>query len=40
VESVNQDGSWLVSEMNWFAFNTVDRRSIRPGGVPLIGFIY
>jgi surface antigen len=40
VESVNQDGSWLVSEINWFAFNTVDRRSIRPGGVPLIGFIY
>jgi len=40
VESVNQDGSWLVSEMNWVAFNTVDRRSIRPGGVPLIGFIY
>jgi hypothetical protein len=22
------------------AFNTVDRRLIRPGGVPLIGFIY
>jgi N-acetylmuramoyl-L-alanine amidase len=40
VESVNQDGSWVVSEMNWVAFNTVDRRLIRPGGVPLIGFIY
>lgn len=40
VESVNPDGSWLVSEMNWVAFNTVDRRLIRPGGVPLIGFIY
>jgi hypothetical protein len=40
VESVNADGSWVVSEMNFVAFNTVDRRLIRPGGVPLIGFIY
>jgi surface antigen len=40
VESVNADGSWVVAEMNWVAFNTVDRRLIRPGGVPLIGFIY
>ena len=40
VESVNPDGSWVVAEMNWVAFNTVDRRSIQPGGVPLIGFIY
>jgi surface antigen/LysM repeat protein len=40
VESVNADGSWIVSEMNFVAFNTVDRRLIQPGGVPLIGFIY
>ena len=40
VESVNPDGSWVVSEMNFVAFNTVDRRLIHPGGVPLIGFIY
>ncbi|HEV2966879.1 MAG TPA: CHAP domain-containing protein [Candidatus Dormibacteraeota bacterium] len=40
VESVNPDGSWVVAEMNWVAFNTVDRRLIHPGGVPLIGFIY
>jgi len=40
VESVNADGSWIVSEMNYVAFNMVDRRLIRPGGVPLIGFIY
>jgi LysM repeat protein len=40
VESVNADGSWVVSEMNFVAFNAVDRRLIRPGGVPLIGFIY
>jgi len=40
VESVNPAGSWVVAEMNWVAFNTVDRRLIQPGGVPLIGFIY
>lgn len=40
VESVNADGSWVVAEMNWVGFNTVDRRLIQPGGVPLIGFIY
>ena len=40
VESVNADGSWIVAEMNWVGFNTVDRRLIQPGGVPLIGFIY
>ena len=40
VESVNPDGSWVVAEMNWVAFNAVDRRLIQPGGVPLIGFIY
>jgi surface antigen len=40
VESVNADGSWVVAEMNWVAFNTVDRRLIQPAGVPLIGFIY
>ena len=40
VESVNPDGSWVVSEMNWVAFNTVDRWLIRSGGVLLIGFIY
>ena len=40
VESVSSDGSWIVSEMNFVAFNAVDRRLIRPGGVPLIGFIY
>ena len=40
VESVNPDGSWVVAEMNWVGFNTVDRRLIQPGGVPLIGFIY
>jgi surface antigen len=40
VESVNGDGSWTVSEMNFRGWNIVSNRTIRPGGVPLIGFIY
>jgi len=40
VESVAPDGSWTVSEMNFQAWGVVTSRTIRPGGVPLIGFIY
>jgi len=41
VESVNSaDGSWTVSEMNFLGFARVDTRTIRAGGVPLLGFIY
>jgi len=40
VESVNGDGSWTVSEMNFRGWGIVDMRTIKPGGVPLIGFIY
>lgn len=40
VESVNGDGSWTVSEMNFRGWNVVSSRTIKPGGVPLIGFIY
>jgi surface antigen len=42
VEAVSGDGSWTVSEMNYQGPYVVDRRTIRPGGVPLIypGFIY
>jgi surface antigen/LysM repeat protein len=40
VEAVNADGSYTVAEMNWVHWNVVDHRTIRPGGVPLIGFIY
>ena len=40
VERVNADGSWVVSEMNYDGFGLVDFRTIRPGQVPLIGFIY
>jgi hypothetical protein len=34
-----RDSWWIVSEMSFVAFNSVDRRLIRPAGVPLIGFI-
>ena len=42
VESVNPDGSWVVSEMNWIAFNVINERTIKPGqlGSRLVGFIY
>ena len=40
VESVNADGSWSVSEMNFAGWNRVSGRTIHPGQVPLVGFIY
>jgi surface antigen/LysM repeat protein len=40
VQSVNADGSWNVAEMNYVGWGVVDQRRIRPGQVPLIGFIY
>ena len=40
VESVNSDGSWRVSEMNFVGWGVVSQRTIAPGKVPLIGFIY
>jgi surface antigen len=40
VEQVNADGSWVVSEMNFKGWGIIDQRVIRPGSVPLIGFIY
>jgi LysM repeat protein len=41
VEQVNVDGSFVVSEMNYRAWNVIDTRYIRsPRDVPLIGFIY
>jgi peptidoglycan DL-endopeptidase LytE len=40
VESVNPDGSWTVSEANYRGFGITDQRLIKPGQVPLIGFIY
>jgi len=40
VESVADDGSWLVSEANFRGFGVTSQRVIKPGQVPLIGFIY
>jgi surface antigen len=40
VESVNGDGSWTVSEMNYRAWNVVSRRTLKPGQAPIVGFIY
>lgn len=40
VEKVNADGSWVVSEMNYAGWGVVDQRTIKPGQLPLIGFIY
>ncbi|HVS48222.1 MAG TPA: LysM peptidoglycan-binding domain-containing protein [Candidatus Dormibacteraeota bacterium] len=42
VEAVNPDGSWVVSEMNYIAFNVINERTIKPGqlGGRLVGFIY
>jgi LysM repeat protein len=42
VESVNPDGSWVVSEMNFISFDVIDERTIKPGqlGSRLVGFIY
>lgn len=40
VESVNSDGSWTVSEMNFVGWNIQSTRTIRPGQVPVVGFIY
>jgi surface antigen len=45
VEQVYADGSWLVSEMNYYGdpgggWGRVSYRHVVPGTVPLIGFIY
>jgi len=40
VEQVNADGSFVVSEMNYRAWDVIDERTLRTRDVPLIGFIY
>jgi surface antigen len=40
VEAVSGDGSWTVSEMNFAGWDVVDRRTLRPGQAPVLGFIY
>jgi LysM repeat protein len=41
VEQVNEDGSFVVSEMNFNGWDMIDTRTLKsPREVPLIGFIY
>ena len=40
VESVNPDGSWVVSEENYYAWGVIDRRTVYRATERLIGFIY
>jgi LysM repeat protein len=40
VEQVNADGSFVVSEMNFKAWDVIDERTLTVREVPLIGFIY
>ena len=40
VESVNGDGSWTVSEMNYAGWGIVSQRTLRPGQTSVVGFIY
>jgi surface antigen/LysM repeat protein len=40
VEQVYADGSYRISEMNFVGWNVVDQRLVKPGRVPLIGFLY
>jgi LysM repeat protein len=40
VERVAPDGSWTISEMNYTGWAVRSGRTIHPGEVPLIGFIY
>ncbi len=40
VEQVNADGTFVISEMNFKAWNVIDTRTLRTKDVPLLGFIY
>jgi LysM repeat protein len=40
VEQVNADGSFVISEMNYKAWDVIDTRVLHTRDVPLIGFIY
>lgn len=40
VERASADGSWTISEMNFEGLGVRDNRTLHPGEVPLIGFIY
>jgi LysM repeat protein len=40
VEQVNADGSFVISEMNFKAYDVIDTRTLHTKDVPLLGFIY
>jgi surface antigen len=40
VESVNSDGSFNISEMNYRGWGVASTRTVTTGSVPLIGFVY
>jgi surface antigen len=40
VEAVHSDGTFVVSEMNYTAWGADDFRTVVPGKVPVLGFIY
>jgi surface antigen len=40
VESINPDGSFQVSEMNYAGWGVTDRRTLRTNGDGVAGFIY
>jgi surface antigen len=40
VETVGSNGSFTVSEMNFVSWGMVDWRTILPGKVPVLGFVY
>lgn len=40
VESVNANGSFTISEMNYVGFGVVNTRTITPGTTSTIGFVY
>ncbi len=43
VEQVNEDGSFVISEMNYKGWDQIDERTLSPADYPkihLIGFVY
>jgi surface antigen len=40
VTAVYPNGSWTVAEMNYYGWDVVDTRTLRPGQDPVVGFIY
>jgi surface antigen len=40
VDSVNPDGSFVISEMNYDGWGNVDQRTVQPDDSSIVGFIY